>query len=199
MGQIVEWFQCHACGRRQRWQADLAGREVPCPCGAMVLCPDIDDKDVAPADHMPADAMDETPPDPASAPEMAPLGSQARTPFSRGLDDDLLGDDAEDLLGGDEPIALEGGDVPVTQFRRMRSRGLLGMSPFGEMLFWLGWSLLGFAAVVHAIVVQLDVYIVLAAIIAPPSWIMLYVKQRAWKRGRTLLRAIDEQLGDDGA
>jgi len=39
MTETLEWFQCKACGRRHRWQADIAGTEIECHCGKPVLCP----------------------------------------------------------------------------------------------------------------------------------------------------------------
>jgi len=40
MAELLEWFQCKKCGRRQRWRAELAGRTVDCACGARVTVPD---------------------------------------------------------------------------------------------------------------------------------------------------------------
>jgi len=42
MTETLEWFQCKGCGRRHRWQADIAGTEVECSCGATVLCPEVE-------------------------------------------------------------------------------------------------------------------------------------------------------------
>lgn len=40
MAEVLEWFQCKRCGRRHRWAAEIAGKTVPCQCGAMVYCPE---------------------------------------------------------------------------------------------------------------------------------------------------------------
>ncbi len=42
MAETLEWFQCKGCGRRHRWQADIAGTEIDCQCGAAVLCPEVE-------------------------------------------------------------------------------------------------------------------------------------------------------------
>ncbi len=54
MTETLEWFQCKTCGRRHRWQADIAGTEIECACGAMVECPEVETF----ADPDPADPAD---------------------------------------------------------------------------------------------------------------------------------------------
>lgn len=33
-------FQCGACGKQFHWKPELAGRDVRCPCGQVLRCPD---------------------------------------------------------------------------------------------------------------------------------------------------------------
>jgi hypothetical protein len=42
MAETLEWFQCKACGRRHRWKADIAGTEIPCACGSLAFCPEVE-------------------------------------------------------------------------------------------------------------------------------------------------------------
>ncbi len=39
MTEALEWFQCKECGRRQRWAAEWAGKQLTCSCGAKLVCP----------------------------------------------------------------------------------------------------------------------------------------------------------------
>ena len=69
MTETLEWFQCKSCGRRHRWQADVAGTEVKCQCGVMVLCPEVEV--FAPGD--PSDTVA----DPASSGVLRARGTRA--------------------------------------------------------------------------------------------------------------------------
>lgn len=57
MAEVLEWFQCKGCGRRHRWRADIAGRNIQCSCGGTVLCPEVD---VSDASRSPHDTLVET-------------------------------------------------------------------------------------------------------------------------------------------
>jgi hypothetical protein len=37
----LEWVQCTSCGRRHRWQVELANAYIACSCGAEVHMPDL--------------------------------------------------------------------------------------------------------------------------------------------------------------
>lgn len=169
MAQTLEWFQCRACGRRHRWQADIAGTEIQCQCGKLVFCPELDV-------FAEADSSD-TLPDPSSSIIYAPAGEKS-----------------SHFPG--EVLSVEGESDEGLQLRRMKAGGLFGMGPFGEAVFWTVGAAVGFALLVHALIVQWPVYIALTVVWAPFSFWKCYKKVKRWQGNRPLSRAFVEQIGD---
>lgn len=167
MAQVLEWFQCKACGRRHRWKAEIAGTEIECACGEGVLCPALD---------VASDPSD------GSGTGVAP---SAAAPA-----------DADALP--DEVIALEGEEgAGEIRYQRKRGAGLFGMGRFGEMVFWMVGAAIGFALLVHAIVLQWPAYVVATVIWAPISFWMARRKLKRWQGNRSLVRAIEEEFDRD--
>lgn len=168
--QTLEWFQCKGCGRRHRWQADIAGSQVQCSCGSSVFCPELDvfgDSDSS-----------DTLADPSASIIYAPAG-EASTHFPG------------------EVMALEGEASQALQLRRMKAGGLFGMGPFGEVVFWTVGAAVGFTVLVHALIVQWPVYIALAVVWAPISFAKCWKKIKRWQGNRSFMRALEEQFGDE--
>ncbi len=165
MAQAIEWFQCKKCGRRQRWSIEIAGRDVPCACGATVRCPegprlgglDAADTQVEFAASMPASV------DPAGAadPRFADL--------QRGASE------AEEYLS------------PAERERRR----LAGK----RFLIWTIMMLIGLALLIHAIITQWRIYIALTVLFAPVSFWMFLKTKRAFQRGKGFWTAVGESLG----
>lgn len=169
MTQTLEWFQCKGCGRRHRWQADIAGTEITCSCGKAVFCPELDvfgDSDGS-----------DTLPDPSASIIYAPAG------------------ESSDHFPG-EIISIEGESAGGLQLQRKRAGGLFGMGAWGEAVFWTLGAAVGFTLLVHALIVQWPVYIALTVVWAPFSFWKCYQKVKRWQGNRSLLRALEEQFGD---
>ncbi len=166
MVQTLEWFQCKTCGRRHRWSADIAGTQVECACGAMVLCPELDVFDEPDADQTVMDPMAGVVPRPAGE------GASDRFPSELVLEDAEAG--------------------PALQ--RKRGSGFLGMTPFQETVFWLVGAAVGFTLVVHALIVQSLIYIVLTVVWTPFSFVKFWLVKRRWQGNRGLIRAFEEEL-----
>jgi hypothetical protein len=160
MAQTLEWFQCTACGRRHRWQADIAGTEIRCPCGASAFCPQVE----VFAD---ADAPDAV---------VEPMPTSTAGPARR----------VEASLG----IAAE---LPAPP-RTYRGRG---MSPFTKALLWSIAAAIGFVLLIHALIVQLWVYIALTVLWTPFSFLMFLKARKRWQGNRSLKRAFLEQVDPD--
>jgi hypothetical protein len=166
--QTLEWFQCKACGRRHRWQADIAGTEVQCQCGKLVFCPELDVfADPDSSDTLP-DAVE----------------SLSQSPG------------ADDALAPGETLEIEGESDPSLQLRRMKSGGLFGLGRFGEAVLWTVGAAVGFALLVHALIVQWPIYIALTVVWAPISFLMCWKKIKRWQGNRSLVRAFEEEFGD---
>ncbi|HEX4056147.1 MAG TPA: hypothetical protein VHX86_17945 [Tepidisphaeraceae bacterium] len=71
-------FQCSACGRQFRWKPELAGRDVRCPCGQVLRCPDAPAPQEDMYDLAPEAAKPQHPHPPAAA-EPAPANPRVRT------------------------------------------------------------------------------------------------------------------------
>lgn len=174
LAQTLEWFQCKGCGRRHRWQADIAGAEIECSCGKTVFCPELD---VFGDVDSPSDTVVSR----TGAPVMGPAG---------------LGSDhfpAEFV-----PIEGEAYDPDAApSYQRKRAGGLFGMGPFGETVFWLVGAAVGFTLIVHAIVLQWPIYIALTVIWTPLSFWKFHKKLKRWQGNRSLLRAFEEEFESD--
>ena len=170
--QTLEWFQCKACGRRHRWQADIAGTEVQCSCGKLVFCPELD-VFADPADSAGSDTL----PDPLASIVYAPAGA------------------GSSHFPG-EFIPVEGGSGDGVRLQRKRAGGLFGLGAFGEAVFWTVGAAIGFALLVHALIVQWPVYIALTVVWAPISFWKCRKSVKRWQGNRSLVRAFEEQFGE---
>src|SRR5580693_3461286 len=54
----AEFFRCESCGKQFHWRDELAGRQVRCPCGRVMQCPE---------DPPSTDVMYDIAPDPPSS------------------------------------------------------------------------------------------------------------------------------------
>ena len=161
---IVEWVQCKGCGRRHRWQAETAGTHIACDCGSRVFIPEVD---VSGEQTDPDATIIETVDSPT-----------AIAPGSNGdVDGTVFGDDAD--LGS---------------LRRAKSSGFLGMGPFGEVIFFFCFAVLGFSFLAHAVIVQKIWYIALTVAITPVSFWKFNQKRKAWQGNRSFGRAMQESL-----
>jgi len=159
VSETLEWFQCKGCGRRHRWQADIAGSEIACPCGATVTCPEVETF----ADPDPADTVAE-----------ASLSGARRA--VRG------------------PSAASEALVAPAAPRTVRGQGL---TPFTKALLWSIGAAIGFALLMHAIIVQLWWYIALTVVWTPLSFWKFIKARKRWQGNRSLKRAFLEQVGTD--
>lgn len=205
---IIEWFQCKGCGRRHRWQADLAGKEVECACGDWVACPIPEGVRINPNRRLTIDALD----GPLSMDEDldAPVpgsmndsgsGSMSGTATSVGTQVDL--DAHASVFGGvsgratQQTIEIDGEDAPRGQVPKMRTaQGMWGMTLFAELCVWFGVSLLGCALIAQAAFLQDWWWIASAAIVAPLAFFKLHRRYKQWRGIRTFVVALDEELGD---
>lgn len=164
MADLLEWFQCKSCGRRFRWNADIAGTQIRCDCGSPVLCPELEGFAGAP-DPSSSQTVIETVDSPtAMSPNDAVLAEQFEMP------------DSSDPA---QRVAI-----------KHKNTGAFGLTTNGQCLMWFIFSLVGFALVAHAIITTFWWYITAAAIFAPIAFIKFNFVCRRWKRGRSLMTAL---------
>jgi len=167
VSEFVEWVQCKSCGRRHRWQAEIAGRQIRCDCGSRVFIPEVD---VSGEQADPDATIVETVDSPTA---VSPgVGEQ--------IDVDIFG-------GSDSAGAM----------RRMKGSGLFGLGAFGEVLVFFCFALVGFVLFVHAVIVQTVWYIVLTVLITPVAFWKFNKKRKSWQGNRSLSRALRETIDTD--
>lgn len=164
-----DWFQCSACGRRQRWRVEIAGTSVECRCGAMVDCPP------GPTLSTPAEAAgaEDTLIESADAPSSA-------SPI-------LTDEDLASIAMVETP-----GRVPLSPAAQAVSRRATK-----RFLIWTVMMLLGVAMLIHAIVTEFWWYIALAVLIAPLSGWRFFKAKARWQGNRRFWRAVAESVGSD--
>lgn len=171
MADILEWFQCKSCGRRYRWNADIAGTEVRCQCGTPILCPELDSYSTR------SGASEQT-------------GSQTvietvDSPTAMSPGDSVLAEQFEmpDVEDKSQRVAI-----------KHKNTGAFGLTTNGLCLMWFILSLLGVALVIHAVVTTFWWYIAGAAIFAPIAFVKFFLVSRRWRRGRTWMTALRHTL-----
>lgn len=172
MGEVLEWFQCSACGRRYRWNADIAGTYIRCQCGKSVLCPELDV-------FSPSQDMDNT------------ILETVDSPTARSPSESMIGFDP--IAAADETVGGE------TVRIRHKGTGIFGLTTQGQLGLWFCLSLVALAAVIHAVITMWTAYIVVSVLLSPIAFINLWRVQRRWRRGRkltTALRQLVEEWGD---
>ena len=173
MAQVLEWFQCKKCGRRHRWTADNAGKDIPCGCGTSVRCPlgaGLDDSSMKTS----AGALSDT------LIEDAELAGQLALTENEAL----------------KQLGVEGGGVvkrPLTAEERRNAK---------VFFIWFGVALVGFAMVVHVIFLasywpQFWWYTVLAVLIAPLSTYKANRARRRFQKEQRFFDALGRYLGAD--
>ncbi|MEO1129297.1 MAG: hypothetical protein AAFX05_06245 [Planctomycetota bacterium] len=170
MSEFLEWYQCKACGRRYRWRAEIAGQAQECVCGAEVFCPELD---VFGAPEGPGDTLTAQP---LAGLREAPAGSSLEPAF-------------------DEPEFVPAGPTEPAPALPERPRGAPQRGLFRVAIAWLVGVLLGIALVVHAIIVQATWSIISAAVWMPLSLTLFWFARERWQGGRSLRRAIEDELG----
>jgi hypothetical protein len=107
-------FRCEMCGKRFRWKAELAGRDVRCPCGNVQRCPVEEGADEAMYDFAPQVTKSETEAEAAIKPSVPTLDyrtpPQGKVAASGGLVD------IETLKNQHIPLWLLGGGVVIESF-----------------------------------------------------------------------------------
>lgn len=174
--RVLEWFQCKTCGRRHRWRAELAGTEIPCACGAMVFCPELEVFGETPgaSDTLLDPAASATRQRPVLEPEV-----EARFP-------------AEDA----GMLEVEGGSGAHAPVSYTKVKGLFGMSRTGEFIFWILAAAVGFTFCVFAAVLWDRYWAIPAGLWGPFSFWKVYRAKDRWQGNRTFSRAVRETLGD---
>jgi hypothetical protein len=167
VSQQPESFQCFQCSRRYRWKPELAGQTVRCVCGATVRCPN-------PADET--------------------------TTAEESLDDTVADvvleeafDQIEETAGPDESSLESAGEVVV---RARGSRGVFGLGPAGETLFWGVGFLVGLCFIILAVIVGFWYYGV-AAVLCSWTGFKFYRSWKNWTRGRPWLDCLAEVFGEN--
>ena len=104
-------FRCEICGKRFRWKADLAGRDVRCPCGNVQRCPVDEGADEAMYDFAPQVTKSETEAEATIKPSLPTLDyrtpPQGKVAASGGLVD------TETLKNQHIPLWLLGGGAAI--------------------------------------------------------------------------------------
>lgn len=166
-----EFFRCSQCHKRFRWKPEAAGRTIRCKCGVKVRCPAFEDGTMTAGE-----SLDDT---------VA----------------DVTLDEAFDTI--ETAAAPEGAIVePQVDFitaARQAHRGVFGLRPPGETLFWGVVALLCVGSSILALIVGKWFYIVAAAL---TLWgaLRFYRSWTNWRRGRPWLECLAEAFGEqDGA
>jgi hypothetical protein len=170
VSEFLEWYQCKACGRRYRWRAEIAGQAQECVCGAEVFCPELE---VFGAPEGPGDTL-----------TAQPLAGLREAPAGSSLEPGL-----------DEPDFVPPGPSEPPPGPPPRPRGAPQRRLFRVVIAWGIGALLGIALVVQAIIVQATWSIVAAAVWMPLSLALFWVALRRWQGGRSLRRAMEDELG----
>lgn len=166
MSDFIEWVQCKGCGRRHRWQAELAGTHIKCDCGQRVFIPEVD---VSGEQGDPDATIVETVDSP--------------TAVSPGAGGDI---DA-DVFGVDD----------ISGLQRKKGAGVFGLGPFGEVILFFCFALVGFILLAHALIVQMWWYIVLTVVFTPVSFWKFNLKRKVWQGNRSFSRALQESIDTD--
>lgn len=170
--QVLEWFQCKKCGRRQRWIADNAGKEITCQCGAAITCPagpGLDDASLRSATGVLSDTLVEDVD--AAAASAAAAADSTQTLRRLGVE---RAEVKRRLMTPQERIATK------------------------QVMIWLGMALIGLTVMVHAIFLMkywLWWYTTIAAIFGLFTFWKFNKARLRWQKGRPIMEALSHSLG----
>ena len=171
MAEIMEWFQCRTCGRRQKWRAELVGTEIDCPCGSVIVCPDIDGFDLEPGT--------------AQGRGDASGGSTAAGSMGGSVIVASQSEAAEMPIAAVAPARPITGAVPWHRHINFRA------------LMWSAAALVGLAAAIFAVIMNEWPYWVTAGVVTPLTFWRWWKCERLWQGPRSLSRAVEETLGTE--
>ncbi|HVZ93389.1 MAG TPA: hypothetical protein VG797_02655 [Phycisphaerales bacterium] len=173
MPGVLEWIQCKACGRRQRWRADLAGKTIQCSCGADIYVPEVDLTGTG-------------------------GGGGSSTGTGMGTGHETMVETADDRGAFDQSFLnpSKNGEAEYVPPRRM-GKALFGLSVQGEFLFWSIMALLGLSMLIHAAITRFWWYIALAVLIAPLSFWQWRRAKRIWQGPRKFWKAVEQSLSSE--
>jgi uncharacterized membrane protein YqjE len=170
--QVLEWFQCKKCGRRQRWIADNAGKEITCQCGAQIVCPagpSMDDSSLRTATGVLSDTLVE---DVDAAAESAIAASDSTQTLRR--------------------IGVERAEVHrrlMTPQERIATK---------QAMIWLGVALMGLTVLVYALFLMpyRNWWTTTIAVVFGLFTLWKFNKARLrWQKGRPIMEALSHSLG----
>ena len=167
MSEFVEWVQCKGCGRRHRWQAEIAGTHIKCQCGGRVFIPEVD---VSGEQGDPDATIVET----VDSPTAVAPGA-----------------------GGDIDSDAFGGSVEMGGLQRKKGGAVFGLGPFGEVILFFCFAVVGFSLIAHAIIVQTIWYIALTVVVTPVAFWKFNQKRKVWQGNRSFGRALQETIDTD--
>lgn len=147
----------------------MAGQTIRCACGAKVRCPSPSD-DTATA----AESLEDT------------------------VADVILEeafDNIEERAAGKAEASIESAGPVVVRARHVR--GVFGLGPAGETLFWGVGFLIGLTFIILAVIVQFWFYIAAAGVCSWTAW-KFYQSWKNWTRGRPWLECLSEVFGESG-
>lgn len=172
--QVLEWFQCKKCGRRQRWTADIAGKEITCRCGAQLICPDgpmLDDSSLRTATGVLSDTLVEDVEAAAASAEM---------------------DSTETL----RRVGVEQAEVKhrlMTPQEREATK---------KAVIWLVIALIGLSVIVYAVFLMpyRNWWTTTIAIAFGAFTLWKFNKARLrWQKGRSIMDSLSQSLGAESA
>lgn len=169
MAQVLEWFQCKKCGRRQRWTADIAGKDVTCSCGNTLRCPLGAGLD---GSHTGAPVLSDT------------------------LVEDVEAASAAQPAQGDwlKTIGVEHTEVRsrlMTPQERQNAKQMIVWTLLAAA------GLLMFVHAVFVMPYLNKYYVGVAIVLSLGSFWKFHVARRRWQKGRGFMRALQESLGGD--
>lgn len=171
MAQIIEWFQCGFCGRRQRWRAELVGVDVDCQCGRPVKCPELDALELAARSEGTANG---------TIAALTMSGAAVAAPgYSEAVEIRLASHEA----AAASPELQVGAGQPWHRDINFRT------------LFWTLAALFGLALAIFAAIMAEWPWIVAAVMISPYTFRRWWKCERSWQGQRSLMRAVEETLG----
>ncbi len=170
MVELIEWYQCRGCGRRLKWRAELVGRETECQCGSVVVCPELSGFE-----------LEEASPD--STMSATASGSMSGSVIAASQQEVLEVDLTEEV----EPARCVHGEIPWHRHINFKA------------VCWTGAALFGLSVGIFAVIMAEWPWIVAAVIITPFTFWKWWKCERIWQGPRSLARAVEETLGEQGA
>lgn len=162
-----EFFRCSQCQRRFRWKPEASGRTIRCVCGVKVRCPEFDD-----ATMTAGESLDDT------------------------VADVALDEAFDELDTGAPPTgAVVEPEMDILAAARQAHRGVFGLRPPGETLFWGVLALVCLSSSILALIVGKWFYVVAATLTVWGAY-RFYRSWSNWRRGRPWLDCLAEAFGE---